>query len=291
MASTRTIRRRIRSVKNTAQITKAMQTVAASKMRKAQAAAVNGRPFAAQAIRILSHAARSLDDYQHPLLEIRPVRKRAVILITTDKGLCGGLNANLLREAAQADRDSTVFIAAGKKGAQFVARTRRSLAAEFAVGEHPSFSDAQAVARAAKELFLEGEVDEVQVLYPCFVNTLTQEPRRRTLLPMECLWGQSAPAEQSDAAAAGEPPVDYLFEPHVEEVMGELLRSFLDFQILQLLLETKASEHSARMVAMKNATENAEQLIKDLTLTYNKIRQADITTELLDITVAQLAIN
>jgi F-type H+-transporting ATPase subunit gamma len=287
MGSTRNIRRRIRSVKNTAQITKAIQTVAASKMRKAQDAALNGRPFAAQAIRLLANAARSLEDYEHPLLEVRPVRKRAVILLTTDKGLCGGLNANLMREASHYDRDTTLFIGAGKKGAQFLARTGRHLAAEFPMEDNPAFSDAQAIARAAKELFSQGEVDRVEVLFPKFVNTLTQHPEQRPLLPMEALW-EGDEAEKKDAEAT---PVDYLFEPSPGEVMSAMLRSFLDFQILQLLLETKASEHSARMVAMKNASENADQLIKDLTLTYNKIRQADITTELLDISVAQLAIN
>jgi F-type H+-transporting ATPase subunit gamma len=287
MPSTRNIRRRIRSVKNTAQITKAMQTVAASKMRKAQDAAVNGRPFAERAIRILANAARSLEDYEHPLLEEREVRRRAVILITTDKGLCGGLNANLMREAAKFDRDSTVFIAAGRKGAQFLARTRRNLASEYSFGDVPTFSDAMAIARTAKQLFTDGEVDRVEVLYPRFVNTLTQEPKSQVLLPMECLWEQDGTGKDEDQSDE----VDYLFEPSASEVMGGLLRSFLDFQILQLMLETKASEHSARMVAMKNATENADQLIKDLTLTYNKIRQAGITTELLDISVAQLAIS
>lgn len=287
MPSTRNIRRRIRSVKNTAQITKAMQTVAASKMRKAQDAAVNGRPFAERAIRILANAALSLEDYEHPFLEEREVRRRGVILITTDKGLCGGLNANLVREAARFDRDSTVFIATGRKGAQFLARTRRNLAAEYSFGDVPTFSDAMTIARAAKQLFTDGEVDRVEVLYPRFINTLTQQPKLKVLLPMECLWEGLLKA----AGEAGPEEVDYLFEPSASEVMGGLLRSFLDFQILQLLLETKASEHSARMVAMKNATENANQLIKDLTLTYNKIRQAGITTELLDISVAQLAVS
>ncbi|MCB1128172.1 MAG: ATP synthase F1 subunit gamma [Verrucomicrobiae bacterium] len=290
MPSTRNIRRRIRSVKNTAQITKAMQTVAASKMRKAQDAAVNGRPFADRAIRILANAARSLEDYEHPLLEEREVRRRAVILITTDKGLCGGLNAYLMREAAKYDRESTVFIAAGRKGAQFLARTRRNLAAEFSFADVPTFSDAMTIANAAKRIFTEREVDRVEVLYPKFINTLTQQPKAQVLLPMECLWEEGGAGQ--DGEKGGNPTeVDYLFEPGASEVMNGLLRWFLDFQILQLMLETKASEHSARMVAMKNATENADQLIKDLTLTYNKIRQAGITTELLDISVAQLAIS
>lgn len=290
MPSTRHIRRRIRSVKNTSQITRAMQTVAASKMRKAQDAAVNGRPFADLAIRILAHAAGSLEEYSHPLLERREVRQRAVILISTDKGLCGGLNANLFREVARLDKETTRFIAVGRKGSQFIARARRQLVAEFPCGDNFTFSDATAIARTAQDLFEKREVDQVDVLYPRFINTLTQTPTLRPLLPMERLWEMAAEAAQPGTAGAGGLVVDYLFEPNAHEVISSLLRYFLDFQIRQLLLETKASEHSARMVAMKNATENANQLIKDLTLTYNKIRQAGITTELLDIATAQLAV-
>lgn len=289
MPSTRNIRRRIRSVKNTSQITKAMQTVAASKMRKAQNAAINGRPFADLATRILSHAAQSLEDYSHPLLEKRPGRNRAVIVVGTDKGLCGALNANLFREVARLDKATTLFLTAGRKASQFIARTRRQLVAEFSYGDNPTFSDAQAIARAAQDLFLKGEVDAVDVMFPRFVNTLTQTPTTRPLLPMERLWENGDAVVKPDSKAGATP--DYLFEPNAADVMGALLRYFLDFQILQLLQETKASEQSARMVAMKNATENANQLIKDLTLTYNKIRQAGITTELLDITTAQLAIS
>ncbi|MCP5517959.1 MAG: ATP synthase F1 subunit gamma [Verrucomicrobiales bacterium] len=290
MPSTRNIRRRIRSVKNTSQITKAMQTVAASKMRKAQTAAINGRPFADLAARILAHAAQSLeDDYSHPLLEKRSGPKRAVIVIGTDKGLCGALNANLFREVSRLDKDHTLFLTAGRKASQFVARTRRQLVAEFSYGDAPTFTDAQAIARAAQDLFLKGEVDAVDVMFPRFVNTLTQTPTTRPLLPMERLWENGDAVVEAKGGNGAAP--DYLFEPNAAEVMGALLRYFLDFQILQLLQETKASEQSARMVAMKNATENANQLIKDLTLAYNKIRQAGITTELLDISTAQLAIS
>ncbi len=289
MPSTRNIRRRIRSVKSTAQTTKAMQTVAASKMRKAQDAAVNGRPFDKLAVRILSHAAESLEDYSHPLLDTQDeVRRRAIILIGTDKGLCGALNSNLFREAAKLDASATVFITAGKKAAQFVARSQRNLVAEFSYGDSPTFSDAGAIARAAQDLFEKGEVDAVDVMFPRFVNTLTQEPTTRPLLPMERLWEGTGAEDEKETASTAKP--DYIFEPNAQELMGALLRYFLDFQILQLLQETKASEQSSRMVAMKNATENAEQLIKDLTRTYNKIRQAGITTELLDITTAQLAV-
>ncbi|RME94908.1 MAG: ATP synthase F1 subunit gamma [Verrucomicrobia bacterium] len=289
MPSTRNIRRRIRSVRNTAQITRAMQMVAASKMRRAQEAAVNGRAYAEQSIILLAHAARSLEDFEHPLLEVRPTRRRAVIMITTDRGLCGGLNANLMREATRFDTDTTLFLAAGRKGAQFLARTKRRLVAEFTYSDRPTFAEALAMARTARQMFLEGEVDRVEVLYPRFVNTLTQKPEVRPLLPMKAMWEEALTGKAAEAARTEE-GVHYLFEPDAKAVMAHLLQRLLIFQVLQYLQETKASEHSARMVAMKNATENAEQLIKDLTLTYNKIRQASITSEILDIAVAQMAI-
>jgi len=283
MPNTRNIRHRIQSVRNTSQITRAMQTVAASKMRRAQDAAVQGRPFAQLAMQFLAQAAKAAEDYTHPLLEAREVRRRAVILVSTDKGLCGALNANLFRQAAELDAATTMFIAAGRKGAQFLARAGRNLVAEFPYHETPLFSDAQAIAQMARQIFSKKEADEVAVLYPRFVNTLVQKPETVSLLPMNRLWEKEN--------LSNEPGREYLFEPTVPGVMDYLLRYYLDFQILQILQETRASEHSARMVSMKNATENAEQLLKDLTLAYNKIRQAAITTELLDNATAQMAIS
>jgi F-type H+-transporting ATPase subunit gamma len=240
----------------------------------------------------MHHASAAAVDFTHPLLETREVRKRAVIVVSSDKGLCGALNANLLRETAQYDRTTTVFVAAGKKGAQFLARTKRKLVAEFAYHDTPAYRDCQAIAKCVQDLFLQGEVDQVDVLFSRFINTLTQRPEVRTLLPMQDLPKPSAggPAA-TPGAAAGTTPPGYLFEPSAAEVMGALLRFFLDFQIGQILLEAKASEHSARMVAMKNATDNAHQLIKDLTLEYNKMRQASITKELLEIATAQMALD
>lgn len=259
-----------------------MQTVAASRMRRAQEAALRGRPFAQLALRLLAHASlRVGDDYTHPLLQSRPVRSRCVILITTDKGLCGALNANLFREAAGIDIDKTVFVAAGKKGAQFLARTKRRLEAEFSFHETPTFRDAESIAHFVQELFTSQKVDEVLALYPKFINTLRQEPTLVPLLPMERIWQQVALVEV---------PPEYIFEPSPEEVIGYLLRYYLSFQIWQLLFETRASEHSARMVAMKNATENANELVQELTLTYNKARQASITAELLDNIIAQMGL-
>src|SRR6476646_8816607 len=174
MHSPRDLRRRIRSISSTAQITKAMQMVAASKMRKAQQAALAGRPFAYLLYRIQREATTRMGEFSHPLLEKRDIRKRAVILIGVDKGLCGALNSNLFRVAAQFDPQSTVFITAGRKAAQFVAHTGRQLAAEFAYGDSPTFSEARAIASFARDLFLKGEVDQVQMVATRFVNTLTQ---------------------------------------------------------------------------------------------------------------------
>src|SRR5688572_6863659 len=184
MPSTRDIRRRIKSVKNTAQITKAMQMVASSKMRKAQLAALSGRPYATLMNSVLASVSHGAGEFNHPLIETRPVNKRAVIIISTDKGLCGALNSNLLREAVRFDKDTTVYICAGKKGGQFVSRTKRKLAAEFTYKDAPLFAEARAISRFAQDMFLKGEVDEVDVLYTNFINTLSQRPEARPLLPI-----------------------------------------------------------------------------------------------------------
>ena len=291
MPSTRDIRRRIKSVKSTSQITKAMQMVAAAKMRRAQQAALVGRPYAQLLNEIMAEAAANMCGFTHPLMEARPVVKRAVILVSTDRGLCGGLNSNLFREAAKLDKDTTVFVTAGRKASQFVARTKRELKAEFSFKDTPLFSEARAISKFAQELFLTGQADAVDILYPRFINTLTQQPQTVPFLPIgeisATTAGVNAPKEELSEGSATEV---FEFEPDEETVLGELLPHSLNFQMHQILLETKASEQSARMVAMKNATDNAKQIIKDLTLEYNKLRQANITKELLEITTAQMAV-
>ncbi len=290
MPSTRDIRRRIKSVKNTAQITKAMQMVASSKMRKAQLAALAGRPYATLMNDVLSAVTEGAGEFTHPLMEVRGGKKRAVILVSTDKGLCGALNSNLLREAGKLDKDTTVYICAGKKGAQFISRTKRNLAAEFTYKDNPMFSEARAISRFAQEMFLSGEVDRVDVLYTNFINTLTQKPDLRPLLPIGQIHALEAGVDgHGDGGQLKKSELEYLFEPDPTAVLGNLLPHYVNFQVYQFLLEAKASEHSSRMVAMKNATDNAKQLIKDLTLEYNKLRQANITKELLEITTAQMA--
>ena len=291
MPSTRDIRRRIKSVKNTAQITKAMQMVAAAKMRKAQQSALAGRPYATLMNNVLAEVTTNAGDFTHPLIEVREVRKVAVVVISTDKGLCGALNSNLMREAAKFDKTSTVYICAGRKGSQFIARTKRTLAAEFTYKDNPMFAEARAISRFARDLFTKGEVDRVDVLYTNFISTLNQKPEVRTLLPVG-----EIKALDADVAGAGTGEalqvsgVEYQFEPDAGAVFGSLLPHYLNFQLYQYLLEAKASEHSSRMVAMKNATDNAKQLIKDMTLEYNKLRQANITRELLEITSASMAL-
>ena len=292
MASTRDIRRRIKSVKNTAQITKAMQMVAAAKMRKAQQAALVGRPYAQLMNEIMAKAAEGTVGFDHPLLQSRPAARRAVVLVSSDRGLCGGLNSNLFREASKLDKNTTVFVTAGRKASQFVARTKRNLAAEFSFKDTPQFSEARAISKFAQDLFLKGDVDAVDILYPRFINTLMQQPQTVPFLPIGKLAavtaGINAP-KQELADSKGDEVFE--FEPDEETVLGELLPHSLNFKIYQILLEAKASEHSARMVAMKSATDNAQQLVKDLTLQYNKLRQSNITKELLEIATAQMAVS
>jgi len=291
MPSTRDIRRRIKSVKNTAQITKAMQMVAAAKMRKAQQAALAGRPYATLMNEVLAEVTKDQSDFTHPLLEQRDGTRRCVILVSTDKGLCGSLNSNLLREAARFDKETTLYVTAGRKGAQFIARTRRKLVAEFTYKDTPLFSEARAISRFVQDLFLKGEVDRVDILFTQFVSTLVQRPQTVPMLPVGEITGVTAGMQ---AHAVQQPLVggatEFLFEPSADKVLGALLPHFLNFKVYQVLLEAKASEQSSRMVAMKNATDNANQLIKDLTLEYNKLRQANITKELLEIASAAMAL-
>lgn len=267
-----------------------MQMVASAKMRKAQLAALSGRPYAEVMNEVLAAAVAGAGDFLHPLMESREVRKRAVILISTDKGLCGGLNTNLLREAARFDKDTTVYICAGRKGAQFVARSKRELAAEFSYKDIPAFAEARAISKFAQDLFLQGKADCVDVLYTNFVSTLVQKPETRPLLPVGRIQKlESGVGGENVGEDLGAASREYKFEPGAGDVLGNLLPHYVNYQVFHYLQEAKASEQSSRMVAMKNATDNAKQLIKDLTLEYNKLRQANITKELLEITTAAMA--
>jgi F-type H+-transporting ATPase subunit gamma len=267
-----------------------MQMVASSKMLKAQQGALNFRPFAAMAAEIMEHLSADTGDYRHPLMEVREVRKRAVIVISTDKGLCGALNSNLFRELSKYDTATAQFIAVGKKAGQFLARTKRKLVAEFTYHDTPTYAECQAISKFAQEMFLKGETDAVDVAYTRFINTLSQRPDVLALLPMGSTESLRAEAHRQAPEAAEHRRIDFLFEPDPATVMDRLVLYFMDFRVAQLLQEAKASEHSARMVAMKNATDNAQQLVKHLTLEYNKLRQANITKELLEISSAAMAL-
>lgn len=286
MHSPRELRRRIRSIDNTAQITKAMQMVAASKMRRSQERALAGRPFVYLLYRIQREATTHKGDFTHPLLEKREVKKPAVILIGADKGLCGALNSNLFRLAAEFDPKSTVFITAGRKAAQFVARTHRQLVAEFEYADSPQYSQARAIAACARDLFLKREVDQVQIIATRFVNTLTQKAFCLDYLPVGEIKGLEVPGMKHEEELTRD-PIEAVFEPGPEAVLSYLLLHYLDIYIYQVLLDAKASEQSARLVSMKNATDNANGLIKSFTLEYNKLRQGNITKELLEIAGGQ----
>jgi len=282
MNSPRDLRRRIKSITSTAQLTKAMQMVAASKMRKAQDAATIARPFGRLLYEIQREATTRMGDFKHPLLEVREVRKRAVILVGADKGLCGPLNSNVLRIATKFDTRKTLFITAGRRAAQFIARTHRQLAAEFSYGDSPTYAEARAMAGFARDLFLKKEVDQVQVVATRFVNTLTQVPVCLEFLPIGEITGLELPATKPPGPSSPD-AVEFVFEPSPEFVMSYLLSHYLNIYIYEVLVNAKASEQSARMVSMKNATDNAESLIKHLTLEYNKLRQGNITKEMLEI--------
>ena len=296
MPSTRDIRRRIKSVKNTAQITKAMQMVASAKMRKAQQAALAGRPYSTLMNEVLASVTEHAGDFTHALMQPREgteaaTGKRALVVISTDKGLCGSLNSNLLREAARTDAKTTVYVTAGRKASQFIGRTRRNLAAEFTYKDAPMFSEARAISKFVQDLFLNGEVDRVDVLFTNFINVMSQRPEIRQFLPLGEVKGvDSDPTGEHSHRELKAAEFEYLFEPAPHDVFAALLPHYLNFQMYQFLLEAKASEHSARMVAMKSATDNAKQLIKDLTLEYNKMRQASITNQLLEIATAAMAV-
>ncbi len=292
MASTRDIRRRIKSVKNTRQITKAMELVAASKMKKAQQAALAGRPYAELMARMLAALADRVEESHHPFLTKREVKTRGILLVTSDKGLAGPLNANLFKLVTDI-KTPAKYVVVGRKGAQFIARTHRNLLADFTVTDRVAFSEVKIVAEFMVKQFLDGVVDTVEILWPHFRNTLVQVPTLMPLLPLSSvrdviadLRSDAGHSEGSKLAASEQ---QMLFEPDAATVLEALLPLYVNREIHQQVLDAKASEHSARMVAMKTAKDNATKLLGDLTLEYNKARQAAITQEILEIAAAQFA--
>ena len=289
MASTRDIRRRIKSVKNTRQITRAMELVAASKMKKAQQAALAGRPYAELMARTLAALADRVEEAHHPFLVKREVRTRGIILVTSDKGLAGPLNANLFKLVTDI-KTPAKYVVIGRKGAQFIARTRRDLLADFTVSDRVPFSEVRTVAEYMVKQYLAGVVDTVEILWPRFRNTLVQVPTLLPLLPLssvkDVIADLRSDAGESAAANTGLSS-QMIFEPEPGQVLDALLPLYINREIYQQVLDARASEHSARMVAMKTAKDNASKLLDDLTLEYNKARQAAITQEILEIAAAQ----
>ena len=285
MPSVRDIRRRIRSVDNTAKVTNAMSLIAASKMRRAQNSVLEGRPYSVKIQEVIAHlAAQPMDDESsaQPLLAVRPVEKTTVLMISPDRGLCGGLHANLNRRVGQFILNQEVRIqafAVGRKGRDFMARTNQDLKATFTdLGETPLLVDTHAISHMVIDLYCDGEADEVYLAYTQYVSTMVQEPVIEKLLPI-------TPAELTASESVG-----YIYEPGNLAVLQNLLPRFVEMQIYHAILEAIASEQSARMVAMRAATDNASELAGDLTLTMNKLRQESITNELLDLIGGQIAL-
>ncbi len=282
MASVREIRRRIRSVQNTAKITNALQLVAASKMRRAQQRATAARPYAERMRHVLGNLAAQSSDAEgnpvHPLLQQRAGNRTLILHFTPNRGLSGGLPGNLNRRAgafALEQSGAVALVAVGKKGRDFFARLRYDILAEFVeLGDYPTPGDTLPIARIAMEEFLSGRFDRVFVVYADFVNTAIQRPVVRQLLPVQ-------PAAEDGAGGARE--VEYIYEPSPRAVLEDILPRYVEMQVYEAVLENAASEQSARMVAMKNATDAAKDMIQSLTLAMNKARQEQITKELLDI--------
>jgi F-type H+-transporting ATPase subunit gamma len=298
MANLRDIRRRIKSVKNTRQITRAMQLVSSSKMKRAQDAAVSGRPYALLLADLLDTVGEKLDlsgaTISHPFFEKREVKTRGILILSTDKGLCGPLNTNLFRKITEEVKGSAKFIAVGRKATQFVSRSKRDLIADFTVSDKAVFNELRPMLKMLIEAYKNGEVDTIEVAYPSFVNVLVQEPVIQSLLPIVDLREvldalKKRVAGEDEILAARSDTREMLFEPSAEEILEQLPDLYVKVIIHQLVLESRAAEYSARMVAMKAATDNASNLVDDLTLDYNKARQAAITQEILEIAAAASA--
>jgi F-type H+-transporting ATPase subunit gamma len=277
MANIRLIRRRIRSIQNTAKITKAMEMIAISKMRRAQERVLAGRPYAEKMREVLADLVVQFqaEEAIHPLLQKRPVTRIAIVHFTADRGLCGGLNANMNRSTTSFFLSQTapaVLITVGRRGRDFMSRYGREIRADFTgISDRPTLLDTLPISHIIIDDYVNGLVDQVYLAYTRFITTATQRPILEPLLPLE-------PPQMEHRY------VEYIYEPGVEIVLAELLPRFVQMQVYHALLESIASEQSARMVAMRNATENAGEMIQDLTLMLNKARQETITKELLDIT-------
>lgn len=259
-----------------------MQLVAASKMKRAQDSALAGRPYAELLARIMRPVAGRILEFTHPFLDQRPVKSRGIILVSTDKGLCGGLNSNLFRELP-VKSEAVKYITVGRKAAQFISRSGRNLVADFAISDTTAFAEVKSVIEFAITSYLEGSIDTLEVLYSSFVNTLKQEPKLVPLLPLTSI---EAAIKSLGIESEEKDDRELNFEPSVATILTQLLPLFVRREFFSMVKTAKASEHSARMVAMKSATDNANNLVDSLTLDYNKARQAAITQEILEIAAA-----
>jgi F-type H+-transporting ATPase subunit gamma len=297
MANLRDIRRRIKSVKNTRQITRAMQLVSSSKMKRAQDAAVAGRPYSLLLADLLDTVGEKLDlsgaTISHPFFEKREVKTRGILILSTDKGLCGALNSNLFRKIVEEVKGDAQFITVGRKATQFVSRSARNLVANFTISDQPNFAELRPMLKMLIEAYKNGEVDTIEVAYPSFVNVMVQEPVIQSLLPIvdlrEVLDQLKKRVGELPSLQARGDSREMTFEPSATIVLNALPDLYVKVIIHQLLLESRAAEYSARMVAMKSATDNASTLVDDLTLDYNKARQAAITQEILEIAASAAA--
>jgi len=282
--SVKDLRRRIRSVQNTGKVTNAMSLIAASKMRRAQTAVTQGRPFAEKIQGVIANlAAQPADDDAgiNPLLRVKPLQRVGILVISPDRGLCGGMHSNLNRTVARFVLDQPVpsrMIVVGRKGRDFMTRSGQDVTAVFTdMGEQPVLADTTAISRLVMDAYIDGDIDEVHLAYTRFVSTLSQQPAIERLLPV------------TPATLASTERVGYIYEPDSLAVLESLLPRFVEMEVYHALLESVASEQSARMVAMRNATENANELVDDLTLVMNKLRQDSITNELLDLVGGQVS--
>jgi len=286
MASAREMRLRIRSVKNISQVTRALQAVSASKVRKAIEALDATRPYASKAWQVLAHiAGQPGRETLHPLLSTRDtVKTTLVVVISGDRGLAGAYNTNLIRYVNQKFGSWSTpvkYIAVGRKGRDLMLRRRQNVMAEFSnLPAAPTFTDVSAIGRLAVEEYLDGNVDEVYLVYTDYVNMVKQVPAVRKLLPLEVDAGEER-VEEFDSTKG--PSAAYIYEPAEGEILDEIIPRFTALQVYQAVVESLASEHAARMVAMQNATENANELVNGLQLLYNKVRQQSITSDMLDI--------
>jgi len=296
MANLRDIRRRIKSVKNTRQITRAMQLVSSSKMKRAQDSAIAGRPYSlilANMLNTVSNAYKiSGETIEHPFFQAREVKRRGIILLSSDKGLCGPLNTNLFRLITDEVKDDALFFSVGKKGAQFVQREGLDLEASYEVSDKAETHEVGPLVEMAIEVYKSGQVDTLEIAYPSFINVLIQKPVIMPLLPifdLDTLLEQLKNKIKGDSDLAMEDSRAITFEPSPADILDQLPDLYVNFMIYQMILESRASEYSARMVAMKAATDNASKLVDSLTLDYNKARQAAITQEILEIAAASAA--